>query len=282
MRWFTYDFEVSSHDWLLVMKDKSTGEYTVVHNDNETVQAIVNTEDIYCGFNSKHYDQFIMKGVCCGFTPADIKKLNDYLIADGRGWDYEPLKPYYFTFNNVDIRDDTQIGLSLKAIEAHLGLSIQETTVAFDLDRPWTEQELKEMVFYCKHDVDATEHLTDVRREYLVTKKNLGTMVGIPMEKALSMTNAKLTAAFLHAERPQKDRGDERKYQLPANLKLEYIPQEVLDFFARMYDSKLTDEEIFKSQIEIPVGEANAVIGFGGIHLGIPNYVWKEEKCESG
>lgn len=274
MTWYTYDFEVSSHDWLLVAK--ANGEYTVVHNDNDYVKELVNEDDIWCGFNSKHYDQFIMKAVCCDFTPQEIKKLSDYLIADNIGWNYGPLKDYYFRFNNVDIRDDTQMGLSLKAIEAHLGLSIQETTVDFNLDRPWTDEELAEMIYYCKHDVDATEHLTKVRKEYLTTKKNLGAMVGIPMAKALSMTNAKLTAAFLHAQKPEKPWTDERQYKVPDNLKLEYIPQEVMDFFNRMYEPSLTDDDVFKSQLEIPVGEANAIIGFGGIHLGIPNYVWKE------
>lgn len=274
--WYTYDFEVSSHDWLLVAKEKASGQYTVIHNDNDTALGMVTEDDIWCGFNSKHYDQFIMKAVCAGFTPKEIKDLNDYLIAGFRGWDYEPLKQYYFTFNNVDIRDDTQMGLSLKAIEAHLGLSIQETTVDFDLGRPWTDSELEEMIYYCKHDVDATERLTDVRREYLLTKRNLGAMVGIPAAKALSMTNAKLTAAFLHAKPPETPWTDERKYVIPENLKTEYIPQEVLDFFARMYDPSLSDDDVFKSQIELSVGGTPTVIGYGGIHAAIPNYMWSE------
>lgn len=276
MNLWTYDCEVSAYDWLFVFKAKDTGEYAIFHNDNDVMTAFLNAEDLYCGFNSKNYDQFIVKAVVAGFTPEQIKKLNDYLIAGGRGWDYDALRDTYLKFNNVDIFDDTQRGLSLKAIEGHLGLSIQETTVDFNLDRPWTDEELDEMIYYCKHDVDATEALIDVRKEYLKTKINIGAMSGISKERALSMTNAKLTAAFLKAQRPEEPWTDERKYVIPNNLKREYIPQEVFDFFNRMYDPKLTDEDVFKSQIEVPVGEAKAVIGYGGIHLGIPNYVWRE------
>lgn len=278
MSFFTYDCEVSAFDWLVIFKQKDTGEYTVIHNDNETLKAFLNEEDIYCGFNSKHYDQFIIKAIYADFTPQEIKTLNDWLILgkDNQGWNYTPLRDYYFRFNNVDIRDDTQIGLSLKSIEGHFGLSVEETTVDFNLDRPWTEEELQEMIHYCKHDVDATEHLIEVRKNYLKTKMDIGNMVGIAPVKAMSMTNAKLTAAFLKAVPPQKPWDDERKYVIPKNLKTEYIPREVLEFFARMYNKELDDKEVFKSNLEIEVGGTPCVIGYGGIHAAIPHYMWKD------
>lgn len=276
MLW-TYDFEVSAFDWLVVFKRREDGEYTVIHNDNDALTNFINETDVYCGFNSKHYDQFIAKGIAFGFTPQEVKALNDYLIAGGRGWDYPALKTGgWFRFNNIDIRDDTQLGLSLKAIEAHLGLSIRETTVSFDLDRPWTPAELDEMIFYCKHDVDATEKLITVRKEYLKTKTYLGKLAGIPPEQAMAMTNAKLTAAFLQAQPPAAPWTDERQYVIPDNLKREYIPQEVFDYFARMYDPTLTDDDVFGEKLEISVGGTPTVIGYGGIHAAIPNYVWRE------
>ena len=57
--------------------------------------------------------------------------------------------------------------LSLKAIEGHLGLSVQESTVPFDIDRPLTEEERRETEFYCDHDVDTAERLIDIRKDYL-------------------------------------------------------------------------------------------------------------------
>lgn len=281
MKWFTYDGEVTEFDWLFVFKDRETKAYFVFHNDNDALIRFLNQEDIYCGFNSKHYDLHILRGIAAGFTPHEIKQLNDYIIVNNlQGWDYPPLKDFYFRINNVDVKDDTQMGLSLKAIEGHFGLSVQETTVDFNLDRPWTEAELQEMITYCKHDVDATEYLTEIRKSYLQTKVNIGAMVGISPEKAMSMTNAKLTAAFLQAKRPDKPWKDERQYVIPANLKSEYIPQEVFDFFGRMKDMSIPDDDVFKSHLEIMVGDCPVTIAYGGIHGAIPHYMWKEETFE--
>ena len=276
MKIVTYDCEVFSHDWIVVFKDKETGIFTVVHNDNEALRSCISEDAIYIGFNSKHYDQYIIKGICADFSPQELKQLNDYIINGNQGWQYPLLNGFYFSFNNVDIRDDTQQGLSLKAIEGHMGISIQETEVDFNLDRPLTQEELDQTIFYCKHDVDATEKLTDIRKDYLKNKINLGRMAGLTDTKAMAMTNGKLTAAMLKATAQKHD--DERQYVYPDNLRREYIPQEVFDFFDRMYDPNISDAEYFKSKLEISVGKCPVTIGFGGIHGAIPNYFWSEQE----
>ena len=276
MKIVTYDCEVFSHDWIVVFKDKENGIFTVVHNDNEALRSCISEDAIYIGFNSKHYDQYIIKGICADFSPQELKQLNDYIINGNQGWQYPLLNGFYFSFNNVDIRDDTQQGLSLKAIEGHMGISIQETEVDFNLDRPLTQEELDQTIFYCKHDVDATEKLTDIRKDYLKNKINLGRMAGLTDTKAMAMTNGKLTAAMLKATAQKHD--DERQYVYPDNLRREYIPQEVFDFFDRMYDPNISDAEYFKSKLEISVGECPVTIGFGGIHGAIPNYFWSEQE----
>ena len=276
MKIVTYDCEVFSHDWIVVFKDKETGIFTVVHNDNEVLRSCISEDAVYIGFNSKHYDQYIVKGICADFSPQELKQLNDYIIAGNQGWQYPLLNGFYFSFNNVDIRDDTQQGLSLKAIEGHMGISIQETEVDFNLDRPLTQEELDQTIFYFKHDVDATEKLTDIRKDYLKNKINLGRMAGLTDTKAMAMTNGKLTAAMLKATAQKHD--DERQYVYPDNLRREYIPQEVFDFFDRMYDPNISDAEYFKSKLEISVGECPVTIGFGGIHGAIPNYFWSEQE----
>lgn len=274
MRLIVYDTEVFCEDWLVVLKDMETGKYTAVHNDNEELKQCISEDNIYVGFNSKHYDQFIIKAICCGFTPQEVKQANDYLIGGGQGWEYPPLRDFFFKFNNVDIKDDMQMGLSLKAIEGHLGLSVEETSVPFDINRPLTEDELRETVFYCKHDVDTTEKLIELRENYLKSKIDIGKLAGIDEVKAMGMTNAKLTAALLQSTKKPHD--DERQYQYPPNLKRELIPQEVFDFFDRMKDPELSDKEVFSSKIEISIGECPVTIGFGGIHGAISNLYWRE------
>ena len=274
MKLATYDCEVFAYNWLVTIKDKETGHYTCIWDDNEALKACLDDDIIYVGFNSKHYDQYIIKAIAAGFTPQEIKKVNDYIIAGGQGWQCPMLDGVYFRFNNVDIRDDTQQGLSLKAIEGHLGMSVKESSVPFDLQRPLTPEEKAETEFYCKHDVDTAEKLIDIRKDYLKNKINLGNLAGLDAVKAMGMTNAKLTAAMLKAT--AQPHYDERKYVYPSNLCTKFIPSEVFQFFGRMYDHTIPDSELFKSKLELTIGECPVTLGYGGIHGAIPNFFWEE------
>lgn len=269
MRWFTYDAEVFAHDFIVVFKDRETGEHFVFHNDNLGVRAFISDDAIDCGFNTKGYDQYVIKAICAGFSPEEVKQVNDWIIAGGQGWQCPHLNGVFFRFSNVDIMDDMQMGLSLKAIEGHLGMSIEETEVDFNLDRPLTQAEVASTIKYCVHDVDATEKVTEIRKNYLSNKVYLGGLKNIEPTQALAMTNAKLTAAYLDARR-EIEFNDEREYKYPENLRREYIPQEVFDFFDRLYDKSIPDEELFKSKLNIFVGECPVTLGFGGIHGAIP------------
>lgn len=274
MRLIVYDCEVFKHDWLVVFKDHESGQYTVIHNDNEALKECISEDCIYVGFNSKHYDQFIIKAIWLGCNPQEVKALNDFIIGGGQGWEHVLMKENYLPFNNVDIKDDMQMGLSLKAIEGHLGLSVQETTVPFDLPRPLTKEELEETIFYCKHDVDTTEKVVELRKNYLKSKVSIGRLAGLSDIRAMAMTNAKLTAAMLSASK--KTHKDEREYRYPENLKREYIPQEVFDFFDKMYDPSISDKELFSGKLDFSVGDCPGVIGYGGIHAAIPNYIFEQ------
>ena len=278
MRLIIYDVEVFAYDYLVTLKDKQTGHKTRIWNDNEAVKACINEEDIYVGFNNKHYDQFIVKAICCGYSPQEVKQINDYIIGGGQGWECPMLQDHYFRFNNVDLKDDMQMGLSLKAIQGHMGMSVQESTVSFDTNRPLTEEERREVEIYCDHDVDTTDEVLDLRADYLKNKIDIGRLAGIDEVKAMSMTNAKLTAALLQATKKPHD--DERQYQYPTNLKRDYIPDEVFYFFDRMQDPELSDKEVFSSKLETCIGECPVTIGYGGIHGAIPNYLWKDKETK--
>lgn len=276
MRWYTYDTEVFAHDFIVVAKEFGTNNYHIVRNDNDLVKEIFSEDAIYCGFNTKHYDQYIIKAICAGFSPEEVKQVNDWIIGGGQGWQCPLLDGVFFRFNNVDIMDDMQMGLSLKAIEGHLGnMSIEETEVDFDIDRPLTSEEIALTIKYCKHDVDATEKVTEIRRNYLNNKIYLGGLKGIAPAQALAMTNAKLTAAYLDARRTI-EYNDEREYKYPDNLRREYIPQEVFDFFNQLYDKSIPDDDLFKSKLNITVGECPVTLAFGGIHGAIPFYQEEE------
>lgn len=276
MKWYTYDIETFAHDFLIGFKDKETGERHRFHNDNEGVRDFITDDAIYCGFNTKNYDSNIIKAIVAGLSPEEVKQVNDWIIAGNQGWQCPLLDGIYYRFNNVDIMDDMQMGLSLKAIEGHLGLNICESEVDFTLDRPLTQEEIIKTFEYNDADLDATEKVTDIRKDYLNNKIYLGGLKNIEPTKALAMTNAKLTAAYLDARRTV-DYNDERKYHYPTNLRREYIPQEVFDFFDRLYDESIPDDELFKSKLNITVGGCPVTLGFGGIHGAIPFFQLEEK-----
>lgn len=277
MTTIVFDCEVFAHDWLFVFKahnSEDSNPYHIFHNDAEGVKEFIKARPLLCGFNAKNYDSHVLRAVCDDWTNPQIKALNDWIIGGKNGWEYPGIREARVYFDYFDLMDDMQMGLSLKAIEGHLGMDIRESTVSFDLDRPLTEDELAETIYYCKHDVDATERLLEERKTYLNSKIQVGQLAGIDPKKALYMTNAKLTAAFLNAT--LTPRTDEREYQIPSNLDLRYVPQEAIQFYERVHDKSVSDKDLFGSKLNLALGKCEVIVSFGGIHGCIPNFMWEE------
>lgn len=277
---YIFDCEVFAHDWLFVFKEVATGEYTVIWNDNDEVLAFMERNPYLGGFNNKHYDNHILKAVMCGFTPEQVKEINDLIIVhELNGWDIPALREYRVYFDSFDLKDDCQDGVSLKGIEAHLGIPIEETEVDFNVDHVLSESEKAQTTYYCKYDVDATEILFKLRQGYLDNKAAVGRKRGLTDRQAMYMTNAKLTSVYLQAQKPEKPWTDERDYQYPDKLLRQYIPQEVFDFFERLKDKSIPDEVVFKEKLDLMVGGCPCTIAYGGIHGAIPCY--REEATET-
>nr|DAE65300.1 MAG TPA: DNA polymerase [Caudoviricetes sp.] len=237
------------------------------------------------GFNNKHYDNHILKAVMIGADPETVKQVNDLIIVEEiDGWDIPYLRDYKVFFHSFDLMDDCQDGISLKGIEAHLGIPIEETEVDFNITRKLTATELEQTIKYCKYDVDATELLYKLRQNYLKNKATLGRVRGLDERKAMYMTNAKLTSVYLNAVKPKKPWTDERDYEYPDKLLREYIPQEVFDFFDRLHDPTIPNIDLFGgydehgkkvkgASLEVRLGDCIITLAYGGIHGAIPNYV---------
>lgn len=287
-----FDCEVFKEDWIFVFKQLDQPNILVFHNDNEGVTAFMEEfQPFLGGFNNKHYDNHILKAVIVGATPEQVKEINDMIIVNGmNGWEIPSLRDYKVYFDSFDLMDDCQAGQSLKSIEAHLGIPIEETEVDFNIDRRLTEEELRLTIEYCKYDVLSTEKLYHLRESYIRNKAVLGRKAGIDEKKAVYMTNAKLTSVYLKAEKPEKPWTDERNYKYPDKLLREYIPKEVFEFFDKLYDPSISDAELFGgydekgtkkkgASLDIIVGDCPCTIAFGGIHGAIPTY--QEESTDS-
>lgn len=265
------DTEVFAHDYIAVFYDVPGNAWHIFHNDpNGIREFLLDKSRIFCGFNVKHYDQFILRAIATNASPEQVKEINDFIITQGRqGWEHWYIRQNRFDFKLFDLADDTQMGTSLKSIEAHLGQDIVETEVDFNLDRKLSPKEVYDTIHYCKTDVARTAYLLTLRKDYLQGKINLGKLKNISPSKSLSMTNAKITAAFLGAKKiPHYD---ERNYQYPSNLHLDRIPRNVLNFFEKIHDSSIPNEVLFKMKLDFMVDTCPATVAWGGIHGAIPH-----------
>lgn len=258
MKFILYDFEVFEYDWLVVFKEPSK-EHTVIYNDTEKLKGFFNQHknSIFVGFNNRHYDDYILKAILSDINP---KVVNDWIIRDEKqGWEFPNLNSVYFL--SLDLRNDIPggIGLSLKEIESNLGMSIEESSVPFDIDRKLTLEEIKETEFYCKHDVDATERLYRERFDYIKSKLQIINAFNLPI-RCISMTNAQLTAEVMGARK--RKYYDENIYDMPECIDVK--DKDVLTFFANPQDATRNLE---KDICGIP-----HTIAYGGLHGAIEKY----------
>ena len=75
-----YDFEVFKYNWLVVLVDTDAKEETVIVDDRDKMTDFYNEHkyDIWVGYNSRHYDQYILKTILCGLNPQEC---NDHIIV---------------------------------------------------------------------------------------------------------------------------------------------------------------------------------------------------------
>ena len=204
-----YDFEVFKYDWLVVIMDTAEKKTHVIINSSEQLEALykANVKNIWTGFNSRHYDQYILKGILCGFDP---KKINDYIIEKGNpGWKFSTLFRQLPLWN-YDVMLGTDVGL--KSFEGFMGNDIKETSVPFNLDRKLTPEEIEETVKYCKHDVEQTIQVFLRRTEEFNTMMYFIKHFGLSMD-CISKTKAQLAAEILGGNRKGADFNDE--FQFP-------------------------------------------------------------------
>ena len=259
-----YDIEVFAHDWIIVFHEILTGRKETFHNQNYELASFIDEQQdlILGGYNTKHYDQWVLKAIYHDADNATVKELNDFIIGGNDGWNFPFLSYKSTSWINFDLMDDIPVPLRLKEIEGNLGLSVEESKISFDIDTALTDKELEQTIQYCCADVDATVKLYEVRKSYLDSKIAVGAMKGLSVGDSLRLTNAKLTAQYLDAKFLERD--DECEYEFPDNLKLTHYPQ-VWGFFAKI-------DPAYKRNLNIDIAGVPHTIAWGGLHGAIECY----------
>lgn len=257
-----YDFEVFKHDWMVVVINPVTHDERVIINDVDALTALYegHKREIWVGYNNLHYDQFIFKGILCGFDP---KAINDFIIAEGhKGWQYSSLlrKVYMVNYDVFHPRTDR----GLKTHEAYLGNDICETTVPFDIDRKLTDAEIAETVKYCRHDVEQTIEVFMQRKSEFDARMDLLKMFDLPLVY-LGKTDAQLTAIILGAERPARPRDDE----------FDIVPLPCLDLgpydFIRTWYLDPANQD-YSVTLDFDIAGCPHRCAWGGLHGAIAQY----------
>lgn len=255
-----YDFEVFKFDWLVVIKDTDTEETHIIVNDKDQLKDIYskNINNVWIGYNSKHYDQWILKGLLLDFNP---KEINDWIIEEKRGG-YE----FSNLMNKIKlINYDCMINplYSLKQLEGFMGNDIRETTVPFNIQRKLTPQELEEVIFYCNHDVEQTMEVFLKQYSEFESHMSLITAFKLPIEY-LNKTKAQLSAIILKAS--QKRHNDEFNITIVDTLRVDKYSN-ILNWYKNPtnleYDKKL----------KIDVAGVPHIFAWGGLHGARVNYI---------
>lgn len=251
-----FDFEVFKHDWLVVIKDvTSHREHVIVNNVSELLKIYdAHKNDIWIGYNSRQYDQYILKAILCGFNP---KEINDYMIAKGRpGWQFSSLLRE-IPLNNYDVMTSFH---SLKQLEGFLGNDIRESSVPFDIDRKLTPEELAETIKYCRHDVEQTMAVFAERKEEFESHLSLIQTFKLPLSH-ISKTKVQLASIILDAHK--RDHDDEFDITFPNTLKITKYTQ-VPEWYENNRD--------YTKSLELTVAGVPHVFGWGGLHGGLEKY----------
>lgn len=280
-RLWGYDFEVTEYDWLLVLKDYRNRNRIVFHNaiPNDIRNFIDKYNPIMMGYNNNGYDKFILKAILNGYTPEEVKEVNDYIIGGGNGWEID--LGYTEIPTQVDLINCIVPRKSLKELEGNLRMNITESTIDFNIDHKWSKQEYDEMLYYCDHDVDALFPIFDILITKFKSKYIIAKLGNIDPEYALSLTDANLTAVLLGAERIEHD--DPFGYTYPDVIDKTKIPKEALDYF-----DDLIEHNDLEYKVEAPCLDLKTIdfqLGVGGCHGFIKEGVYRYDrgddlKCE--
>lgn len=285
-KFLVYDFEVYRYNWHVVfINPYDTNEkYMFSEANSQEFKSFIDQNlksTIFVGFNSKGYDDNILRAVYYDIDPFSLSK---HIVNDKKSPYHYPgfRKCYSLPIFTFDLKNETtnmiNFGLSLKEFEAYIGESIVEGSVPFDIDRPLTDSEIEESLEYCLHDVNATVELfhQGFSQNTLKNRLNLIKDYNLLEPKWFRATNAALTAKILGANksiRKQKEQEnpelfDVQRYVIPHTLRL--TNDSVLDVFTNKLPS--LEESKGWGHKEYIQGLL-FVFGLGGLHAAKPNFV---------
>lgn len=267
---FGYDFEVYSKiNWFCVtfINYEDRNKEVVIVNDRTKLIEFYNShkDDIFISYNGRQYDTGIFKGILDGMNVGFV---NDKLIKEGK-------KPFQVVKNakKYPLNDyDTILkDKSLKQLEAFMGDDIRETEVDFNIDRPLTEEEIKQTLYYNHHDVIEVLRVLDYCWDDFEGQLDIIELYGLDMSY-FTKTKVQLAVSpkILNAV-DQHTLDDEFDIRLPETIQLsdkyKFIPEWYMNPKNWRYKEHLRSEDNqHNNQLCCTVAGIPHVFAWGGCH----------------
>lgn len=289
-----YDYEVFKHDTLLGILNEETGEVTQVW-DIPRIRELVEEglNNIWIGYNCEHYDKILSHGILSGklVSPGRVFECSNAIIKAQD--DDTPIfgilnkfgiSDYYTSpILSYDVMGDGSF-MSLKQNEGFMGMDIVESVVPFDLDRPLTDEEKRDVEKYNRADLYGTLERFKQRKNSFKTKMLLVKEFGLPINY-ICKTNAKLTEAILLSQNKGVNTRLRKNFQLcdlPVNWEVPEL-KTIYDFFIEAlrelekhnWETKKCDKT--KLSMDLDILGVIHTFALGGVHGGIKNYICKPE-----
>lgn len=247
-----YDFEVFKYDWVLVAINPIEKTEDVIVNDRNKLIELYEMckSHIWIGYNSRNYDQFIMKGILLGYNPKSIS--NAIIERNSKELHYDPQFKRIKLYNY----DCMQQMNGLKTLEGFMGNDIRETSVDFNIDRKLTVEELDRTIQYCRHDVEQTIKVFMKTKQEFDAQMDLIKTFNLPMDN-IGLTKAQLTANILQCRKPYDERYDEFDLQIVDTLKIEKY-KDVVEWFKT--------HKNYGYSLKTNIAGIPHVFGWGGLH----------------
>ena len=265
-----YDFEVYSKiNWFCVtfINYEDRNKEVVIVNDRAKLIEFYNKykDDIFISYNGRQYDTGIFKGILDGMN---VGYVNDKLIKEGK-------KPFQVVKNakKYPLNDyDTILkDKSLKQLEAFMGDDIRETEVDFNIDRPLTEEEIKQTLYYNHHDVIEVLRVLDYCWDDFEGQLDIIELYGLDMSY-FTKTKVQLAVSpkILNAV-DQHTLDDEFDIRLPETIQLsdkyKFIPEWYMNPKNWRYKEHLRSEDNqHNNQLCCTVAGIPHVFAWGGCH----------------
>lgn len=265
-----YDFEVFTKiNWFCVtfINYEDRNKEVVIVNDRAKLIEFYNEykDNIFISYNGRQYDTGIFKGILDGMN---VGYVNDKLIKEGK-------KPFQVVKNakKYPLNDyDTILkDKSLKQLEAFMGDDIRETEVDFNIDRPLTQEEIEQTLYYNHHDVIEVLRVLDYCWDDFEGQLDIIELYGLDMSY-FTKTKVQLAVSpkILNAV-DQHTLDDEFDIRLPDTIQLSdkyrFIPEWYMNPKNWRYKEHLRSEDKqHNNQLCCTVAGIPHVFAWGGCH----------------